>query len=61
MRIWRHDEQRRPELASATFLAELPARPVRVEADANFPVIHERAVDISDFMANCRVSSPGHP
>lgn len=39
-----------PRLTCATFLSDYAPGPVRVEPLANFPVVHDLVVDISDFM-----------
>ena len=39
-----------PRLSCATFLADLAPGPVRIEPLANFPVIRDLIVDISDFL-----------
>src|ERR687884_1154580 len=39
-----------PRLSCATFLTDLAPGPVRIEPLANFPVIRDLVVDLTDFM-----------
>ncbi len=39
-----------PKLTCATFLTDLAPGPVRIEPLANFPVIRDLVVDLTDFM-----------
>src|SRR5947209_15075788 len=39
-----------PRLTCATFLSDLAPGPVRIEPLANFPVIRDLVVDLTDFM-----------
>src|SRR5437868_4691011 len=39
-----------PKLTCATFLSDLAPGPVRIEPLANFPVIRDLIVDLTDFM-----------
>ena len=47
-----------PRLSCATFLTDYGAGPVRVEPLANFPVVRDLVVDISDFMAKLPKMKP---
>jgi fumarate reductase iron-sulfur subunit len=47
-----------PKLTCGTFLSDYAPGPVRVEPLANFPVIRDLVVDISDFMEKLPTVSP---
>jgi fumarate reductase iron-sulfur subunit len=47
-----------PRLSCATFLIDLAPGPVRIEPLANFPVIRDLVIDITDFMHKLRAVKP---
>ncbi|MGH3433949.1 MAG: succinate dehydrogenase/fumarate reductase iron-sulfur subunit [Thermocrispum sp.] len=47
-----------PKLGCATFLTEYAPGPVKVEPLANFPIIRDLVVDLSDFMAKLPTVRP---
>jgi len=47
-----------PKLTCATFLTDYAPGPIRVEPMANFPVVRDLVVEISDFMAKLTAVKP---
>ena len=50
LRQLRHDRRRRTKLSCGTFLSDYAPGPVTIEPLANFPVIRDLVVDLTDFM-----------
>ena len=47
-----------PELTCATFLEKLAPGPIRIEPLANFPVVRDLVIDMSDFMHKLKSVKP---
>src|ERR1700692_936133 len=47
-----------PKLTCATFLSDYAPGPLRVEPLKNFPILRDRIVDISDFLAKLTKAKP---